>query len=128
MSNVDRDQEIVERYTEGATALSLSRAFGLSEPRIRQIVVGVKKEKRSRQSTAISEVHKRFGRKIYDFRFDNQLTRKFVAAKLGWSVSKLYSVEEGRVDPTLMDMQDLATFMKRNLGDLINDALSRHKP
>ena len=45
MTHSERDQEIIERYTEGATALVLSRAFGLSEPRIRQIVAGVKKQK-----------------------------------------------------------------------------------
>lgn len=126
MTHSERDQEIIERYTEGATALVLSRAFGLSEPRIRQIVAGVKKEKRSRQSCAISEAHRRLGRKVYDFRFDNQLTRASVAAKLGWSTSKLRSVEDGLVDPTLMDLQDLAAFMKRNLGELINDVFSRH--
>lgn len=126
MTHSERDQEIIERYTEGATALVLSRAFGLSEPRIRQIVAGVKKQKRSRQNSAISDAHRRLGRKVYDYRFDNQLTRSSVAAKLGWSTSKLRSVEDGLVDPTLMDLQDLATFMKRNLGELINDVFGRH--
>lgn len=126
MAPNERNQEIIERYIEGATALSLSRAYGLSEPRIRQIVVGAKKEKRVRQSTAISEVHRRLGRVVYDYRFDNNLARGFVAEKLGWSQSKLYSVENGRVDPTLMDLQDLATFMKRNIGELLNDVISRH--
>lgn len=126
MNNSERDQEIIERYTEGTTALALSRAYGLSEPRIRQIVAGVKKERRTREQRPISDAHRRLGRKVYDYRFDNQLSRRFVAEKLGWSVSKLFSMEGGLVDPTLMDLQDLATFMKRNLGELINDVFSRH--
>lgn len=126
MTNAERDQEIIERYIDGATALVLSRSYGLSEPRIRQIVAGVKKEKRSRQQEPLSEAHRRLGRRVYDFRFDNQLTRRFVATKLGWSIAKLVNMEQGLVDPTLLDLQDLASIMKRNLGELINDVFNRH--
>ena len=126
MSHAERDQEIIEKYREGMTALALSRAFGLSEARIRQIVAGVKKTKRTRQSKALSETHRRLGRKVYDFRFDNQLARGHVAARLGWSTIKLRYVEEGLIDPTLLDLQDLASLMKKNLGDLLNDVFGRH--
>lgn len=126
MSHAERDQEIIERYSQGTTALALSRTYGLSEARIRQIVAGVKKTKRSRQAQALSDTHRRLGRKVYDFRFDNQLARTYVAQKLGWSVMKLRNVEDGLIDATLLDLQDLASFMKRNLGDLLNDVINRH--
>ena len=126
MTTTERDQEIRERYTDGATANELSRSYGLSEPRIRQIVAGVKKGPQGRGQRPVSESHRRLGRKVYDFRFDNQLTRRYVADKLGWSVSKLYNVEEGLVDPTLLDLQDIATLMKTNIGDLLNNVISRH--
>lgn len=126
MSTIERDQEIRERYVDGATANELSRSYGLSEPRIRQIVAGVKKGRQGRENRPVSDVHKRLGRRVYDFRFDNQLTRRYMAVKLGWSVSKLYNVEEGLVDPTLLDLQDIATFMKTSIGELLNNVISRH--
>lgn len=126
MNITERDQEIRERYVDGSTANELSRSYGLSEPRIRQIVAGVKKGRQGRENKPVSDVHKRLGRKVYDFRFDNQLSRRHVASKLGWSVSKLYNVEEGLVDPTLLDLQDLATFMKTNIGEMLNNVTSRH--
>jgi hypothetical protein len=126
MSTLQRDQEIIERYQGGSTATELSRSYGLSEPRIRQIVAGIKKVRQGREQRPVSDAHKRLGRRVYDFRFDNQLSRRFMATKLGWSVSKLYNLEEGLVDPTLLDLQDIATFMKCNLGDLINNVFSRH--
>lgn len=126
MTNNERDQEIIERYASGSTATDLSRAYALSIPRIRQIVAGVKKERQGREARPISDAHKRLGRKVYDYRFDNQLTRRYVASKLGWSVSKLYNLEEGLVDPTLLDLQDIATFMKTNIGEMLNNVISRH--
>ncbi len=126
MTIVERDQEIKERYQKGATATDLARSYGLSEPRIRQIVAGINKGRQTKTNRPISDAHKRLGRKVYDFRFDNQLTRRYMASKLGWSIAKLHNVEEGIVDPTLLDLQDLATFMKLNLGELINNAFSRH--
>jgi len=38
----------------------------------------------------------------------------------------LYNVEEGLVDPTLLDLQDIATFMKTGIGELLNNVISRH--
>lgn len=125
-SKNDRDQEIRERYQQGLTANELSRSFGLSEPRIRQIVAGVKKGPQARGQKAVSDAHKRLGRKVYDYRFDNQISRRQMATKLGWSLSKLYHLEEGLVDPTLLDLQDIATYMKVNIGELINNVISRH--
>ena len=127
MNNEDRDQEIRERYAAGGvTAASLSRAYALSIPRIRQIVAGVKKKGgQTGQPQPISKLHQRLGRKVYDYRFDGQLTKKYVADKLGWSVSKLTNVEKGYVDLTLLDIQDLTTFMKRTPGEFIDDVARR---
>ena len=129
MTNSDRDQEIRERYAEGGvTAASLSRAYALSIPRIRQIVAGMKKPKGGKfgqTQQPISKLHQRLGRKVYDYRFDSQLTKKFVADKLGWSVSKLTLVERGQVDLTLLDIQDLTTLMKQTPGEFIDDVSRR---
>lgn len=124
---LERDQEIRELYAQPQhTAASLARAYGLSEPRIRQIVAGVEKDRKSRERRPVSEAHKRLGLKIYNHRWDNQLTKKAVADKLGWSVSKLHNLEQGLIDPTLTDLQDIATFMKLELGEVLKNVFSRH--
>jgi ribosome-binding protein aMBF1 (putative translation factor) len=127
MNIATRNQNIVDCYMAGQTAAELARAFGLSEPRIRQIVAGLKKGKQGREHRPVSDAHKRLGRKVYDYRFDRELSRRFVADKLGWSLSKLANLEEGVVDPTLLDIQDLATFMNINIGELLNNVFSRHQ-
>jgi len=126
MNITTRNQNIIECYLAGQTATELARAFGLSEPRIRQIVAGLKKGKQGRENRPVSDAHKRLGRKVYDHRFDRELSRRHVAEKLGWSLSKLANVEEGMVDPTLLDIQDLAAFMNINIGELLNNVFSRH--
>lgn len=123
----ERNSDIIHDYTSGRTALELSRTYGLSEPRIRQIVSGVKKTKRLGDKRPISDAHRRLGMAVYDFRFDNQMTRRSVAARLGWSVAKLFNMEQGFIDPTLLDLQDLASFMKRNLGELLDNVLNRQQ-
>ena len=129
MTNSDRDQEIREKYAEGAaTAASLSRTYALSIPRIRQIVAGVEKKKGGKPGSIlqpISKLHQRLGRRVYDHRFDRQLTKQYVAGKLGWSVSKLTLVERGQADLTLLDLQDLTTFMKQTLGEFLDDVSRR---
>ena len=120
-----RNNDIVHDYTQGSTAVELSRTYGLSEARIRQLVAGVKKTKRGGDKRPISDTHRRLGLAVYDFRFDNHMTRKSVAHKLGWSVAKLFNMEQGFIDPTLMDLQDLAAYMKQNLGDLLNNVINR---
>lgn len=129
MTNTERDQEIRERYAEGGvTAASLSRTYALSIPRIRQIVAGMKKPKGGKlgqPQQPVSKLHQRLGRKVYDYRFDNQLTKKYVADKLGWSISKLTLVERGQVDLTLLDIQDLTTLMKQTPGEFIDDVSRR---
>lgn len=121
----DRNQEIIDLYRQGSTATALARTFGLSEPRIRQIVSGVKKEKLL-ELQPISRAHKRLGVIICDHRFDQKVERKNMAQKLGWSIAKLRHIEQGLRDPTLMDLQDLASYMKKDLGALVNNVFTRH--
>lgn len=123
----DRDSRIIEAYIGGCTASELSRLFGLSEPRIRQIVSGIKKERRPATYRPISDVHKRLGLKVYDYRFDRNIKADLVAKKLGWSLSKLRQLEKGLVDPTLLDLQDITTFMNINIGDLLNNVINRQQ-
>lgn len=42
------------------------------------------------------------------------------AGKLGWTLQKLASVEKGIIDPTLTDLMDLATYMKKGLAEVMN--------
>lgn len=122
----DRNEEIIERYREGASANDLGRMFCLSEARVRQIVGGVKKEKKQIEKVPISRAHKRLGYLICDYRFDHKIDRKIMAQKLGWSIGKLINIDQGLRDPSLLDLLDLSTYMKLDFGDLINNAFNRH--
>jgi len=121
----ERNEEIVELYRYGSTATQLARTFGLSEIRIRQIVEGVKKEKKVEEKP-ITQAHRRLGVMICDYRFDHHIDRTAMAKKLGWSVRKLARLDQGYFDPTMLDLQDLATYMKKDLGELINNVFNRH--
>jgi len=122
----ERNQQIMESYAKGSTANELSRVFGLSIPRIRQIVAGVERDNPQPQNRKpISETHRKFGLRVYDFRYDAELSRRYMAEKLGWSVGKLANIEQGLVDPTLLDLQDLATFMRKNMGELLDNVFNR---
>ena len=116
----------MESYAKGSTANELSRVFGLSIPRIRQIVAGVERDNPQPQNRKpISETHRKFGLRVYDFRYDAELSRRYMAEKLGWSVGKLANIEQGFVDPTLLDLQDLATFMRKNMEELLDNVFNR---
>lgn len=121
----DRNEEIIDLYRNGSTAIMLARSFGLSHQRIRQIVEGVKKEKKIEEKP-ITQAHRRLGVMICDYRFDHHVDRTVMAKKLGWSVRKLARLDQGYLDPTMLDLQDLATYMKKDLGELINNVFNRH--
>jgi len=49
-----------------------------------------------------------------------------MANRLGWLSKNLANIEQGFLDPSLLDLLDLSTYMKLDFGDLINNAFNRH--
>jgi hypothetical protein len=119
---------------EGATAENLALSYGLSLSAIRLILRqnNVKKidktpEQKARAliekktaNKSLSPVHTKVGTRLAHFRmFTFVADRALVAKKLGWSIQKVASVEQGIYNLTLLDMMDLSTLFKEPLNEFV---------
>ncbi len=120
----ERDLTICQDARDGKTASEIARAYGLSPRRVQQIL----RERNIRntrirptghlQATPISRVHAKIGRAVYEHRFHRHQRLSDAAEQIGWSAIKLRRVEQGVHDLTLLDMQDLAEYLKTTAIEL----------
>lgn len=139
----ERDKAICEAYVAGTTAERLALDYGLSVSAIRLILrtSKVKKPKLSKEQRAVvvaakraapktfGSMHEKIGTRLSHYRsFTLMLDRPATAQKLGWSTQKLASVEQGAFNLSLIDIQDLATFMKEDVSQFLNTAVAPAPP
>lgn len=134
MNAKERDALIAQKYLdENATAASLAIDFGLSVPRIYQILAdqGVSKggasaprAPRGEGGRTLSQVHVNIGLKLYRQRklLDN-VEREHASEQLNWSVKRIALVEKGETQLTLTDLIHLAQYLGLTVAQLIDDCM-----
>lgn len=121
-----RDEMIIREYLEGRDMHALEREHGIQQRRIYQILraSGVT-EKRVRKTDSekspLSKVHKKIGNRVYEYYFSNDMSRRQAANQIGVSMNTLRNIELGRHRLDLFDLQDIASFLKTTVGDLLNE-------
>jgi len=121
--HTDRDQYICDDYTTGKEVHELSRAYGISERRVGQILQanGITRRPRSLIAKAsLSQVHTRVGLHLYTFRFNKGIGPHDAANDLGWTVIKLRKIEKGTTEVELLDLLDIAAYTETRLMEIID--------
>lgn len=124
----ERNNCILMDHNSGKDPGQLAREHGLSRRRIQQILneLGVRKESLKNRQKAdkssidvmpVSKLHAKIGLIVYQFRYDRNLSAVQAAEEIGWSMRKLRSVEQGLKDITLLDIQDIAAYLKMDPAD-----------
>lgn len=116
---------IVDDYVDGAELNQICREHGVGERRVFQILqqAGIKKRRTNRTDMKLpfSALHERIGQELYDYYFDRDYTRRQAANELGMSVQALRNIEIGRSQLQLVELQDIAAFMKISVGELLGE-------
>ena len=122
--NTQRDQELVKTYESGGDIEAFCRENSIGERRFFQILKDNDVERREAVKKAdkkpLSKVHERLGRRLNEFYTDNGFERRSAAKRLGWSSQILREVEKGTHDLTLFELQDMAAFIRVEIGAMIN--------
>lgn len=127
-SDNPRDVELARRYlNESISVERLALEVGLSTIRVKQILKaqGVTKEQRSplakiAEDRSLSPRHVRIGKQVAHYRsFNLSVDRTFFAQEIGWSTTKLSSVEKGTFNLTLIDLDDIARTLGKPLHVLL---------
>lgn len=123
MDTKERDQGILRDWQEGRPVGEICREHGIGQ---RQYYAILSKQsppegrikRRGAERQPVSAVHQRIGLRLYNFYFSKSFDRTTAANKLGWSALRLRSVEQGFVDLTLFELQDIAGFLRTTVGEL----------
>lgn len=132
MTPKERDACIAHKYLEeNATAASLAEEFGLSVPRIYQILQdqGVSKggssaprAPKGEGGKVVSQVHVNIGLKLYHQRkLLQNVERDIVSEQLKWSVKRIALVEKGEYQLSLSEFLQLAEYLQISPAQLIED-------
>jgi len=129
MTKDERDQQIVQSYLDGLSAPAVARSFQISEALVRKILAAKGVKASDRQSTApkdstmsktFSRTHEKLGERLAFCRsMEIKQSRHEAALKIGWTVHKLAAIEKGVFNVTLIDLQDISTYTKKSIADLI---------
>lgn len=119
-----RDEIIVQEYLEGLPVPEIARNNQLGDRRIYQILHknGIdpnRGRKALKEPEPLSALHARIGRRLYEFYWDKQMLRAHAANRLGWSSTRLRSVEQGTFNLTLFELQDIAGFLNEDIARLL---------
>ena len=124
-----RDSKICERYlAENISIPRLAADVGLSDIRVRQILASAGVTKKDKVLDPEEEADKTYSSRhvalgkflIHKRTFSLGVDRTYFAKSvLGWSTSKLASVEKGTYNITLIDMVDLAASLSITLEALL---------
>lgn len=124
MDDNDR-QELVEDYTSGTRNVwELEEIHGIGRRRIEQIVeaAGCSLRKQPRKGTVrISDLHRRIGVRLIDYRYDQGLDAFDVSNALGITKIRYARIENGTEKLELLDLQRLAGFLKITVAKLIEE-------
>lgn len=124
--NLDyRNKCICEDYTDGKEIPELSRTYGITNKRVRQILneheIERRTPKRGRYAPVLSRVHERIGLDLYHYRAERGIEAVDAANDLGWNVIKLQRVEAGQKELELLDIINLATFLETTVSHLLRE-------
>lgn len=128
MSNADRNVQIYKEFHEDRkTVEELAEAWGLSKPRIYQILTdigkkAVKVEEGPEEGKVLTQAHVQVGLKFYSHRHFKVEDLEDAAKSLRWSSKKIRQVERGETQLTLSDLIQLAQYMNITLSELFRDS------
>ena len=117
-------------FVAGSTVEQLVGEYGVGDRRVRQILKakGLRASDRKRtylfenHNSPRSQLHLRIGEKVYHAYFiERDLSRTEAAEELGVSAKALRSIEIGRYNLTLIDLQILAAFLSTTVGELLDE-------
>lgn len=121
---VERDEMIVRDYLDHRGLVAICREHNIGDRRVFQILkaAGVKRRRKNtgELTKPLSQVHLRIGQSVYDHYFKRGMDRRMAANKLGMSSKCLRLIELGVYQLTLFDIQDLAGFIGKSVGDLVD--------
>lgn len=106
--------------------------FGLSMPMVRKVVgeAGVKAADRVKEPKEprkpLGQAQRRVGERLTAYRtMEAKHSRREAADRIGWSVAKVASIEQGLHDCTITDLMDLAGYMKCDLQEVLGGERKR---
>lgn len=120
-----RIERIKHLLDQGWSAERIAGDTGLSAPGVRKICkdLGLKKNKAPRVEDpgdkAQSETHRKIGLRFYNYSVERVRSSTQVADEIGWSPQKIASIVKGTYNLTLVDIQRMATYMKKTLAELM---------
>lgn len=123
-ATVERDALIVQEYLSGRNVAEICREHKIGERQFYSIVARSPLTEGRREARAprkpLSQVHLAIGRHLHDYYFSRSFDRTSAANKLGWSALRLRNVEQGFVDLTLFELQDIVAFTRTPIEILFN--------
>lgn len=115
-----RAQQILADYQDGASVTEVATMNGVSTRWVYVVLKehGVSREPRRRRRP-LSPIHYHIAVLLREDAFDMGLDRASMANKLGWSYQKMASVMQGTSELSILDLQALSTFLKRDYNELM---------
>lgn len=125
---VERSRHIVADYQDGASVFELEKTYGVTSRWIYTILrnEGIQLKRRARRP--LSPIHYHIAVIVREAAFDLALTNAEMANKLGWSFQKMSSVTQGTSELTILDLQILSTFLKRDYNELMTPKRRAYEP
>ena len=126
----ERDEQVAQDYMDGMSVPALANVYGLSKPRIWQIldqrgVSGSTERKQVRRVPMhikpITRSHEVLGRRLSEFKLDRLIDGRDLSQRLNWSVQKLTAMERGRKDPTLTELMEISRLLKIPIGVILSE-------
>lgn len=115
----ERSLQLVADYQEGASVAELAKTYGVSDRWVYVILkeAGIKTTRRRRRP--LSPLHYHIAVILREDIFDMGVTNAVAANRMGWTYQKLSSALQGTAELTILDLQTLSTFLKREYNDLM---------
>jgi len=126
----ERDEQVAQDYMDGMSVPALANVYGLSKPRIWQIlnrkgVSGSTERKQVRRVPMyvkpITPVHELLGRRLAEFKLERMIDARELSQRLNWSVKKLTAMEKGRKDLTLTELMEVSRLFKIPIGAILSE-------
>ena len=124
-----RNNMIAEDYVAGASVEKLAGDYGIGTRMIHRILRAKgltmadrkKQPQRPRTQEPRSQLHLKIGKKLHDHYFVvRQVNRAQAADDLGISAKALRGIELGMNPLCLTDLQNIASYMKTTVGELVD--------
>ena len=122
-----RNNMIADDYVDGVSVEKLSREYGVGTRMVYRILSekGLRTTDRKKKESPVtqprSQLHARIGKELHDHYFVQKgLNRVDAANDLGISAKALRGIELGTNPLCLTDLQNIASYMKKSVGELVD--------